>query len=269
MKITPIGGYSKYGYNDVQKGPKFRSCVRVYDVENKKKFARPYILTATCFFRDCLDWKNLPEFFIKNFKDKSKVNMFCFGVSDGSEAYSYAMMIFDRFPEVLQSKFLPIWASDIDSKVINAAKTLKINITDDDIMQKISRNIHKLSINDCFSYNSETMEIENDQLLNNNDLAFSTYDIKKPLSESVQFECSDMTEKLSTIDDDGNTIISCRNALFYMNSDYISNFIQKLSDTLKSNSVFIIGANDRIVNIDKMLKDSGFTEVMENVFRRN
>ena len=266
MNISPINN-SKYS-NAYISNQSFKSSNRVYIPAKMENYARDKIKTATCFFRDGLDWQKIPELLMNNFKDKSKVNFYCFACSDGSEPLSYAMLMLDKIPKEIRNKYLPIMASDIDEESISAAKSGFINITDEDILARITRNT-SLSVNDMFKYYGDKLKLTEDTFARVPEYSHITYKTQGELANSVNFEQSDLIEALKKINDDGNTVISCRNVMFYFSKDYIQRFFETLGNTLKPNSLFIIGQNEIMAYADKYLEKLGFTEIAQNVYRKN
>lgn len=271
MYILPINNYNNNYSNTRTNNISFKSCNRIYRSTGLPKefgdYARLILQTKTSFFRNGLDWPNIPEILMTNFKDKPKVNFYCLACSDGSEPLSYGMLILDKIPKEIQSKFLTIKASDIDGESIKAAKSGLINVTDDDIAT-ISRNVD-ISINDMFSYQKDCLRIEADEFARKPEYQDRTYKIKGELANTVEYEQADSIDVIKNIDDDGNTIISCRNVFFYFSKDYRQRFFETLNDTLKRNSLFVIGQNDIMGDAHKYLQKIGFTEIAQNVYRKN
>ena len=58
----------------------------------------------TCFFRDGDFIKNLTDMLSEKFKDIPKVNVYCFGCSDGSEALSFIMNMLANTKEINPQK---------------------------------------------------------------------------------------------------------------------------------------------------------------------
>ena len=68
-----------------------------------------------------MHWKNFVYLINKNFEGKKKVNIINAACSDGSEAYSLAIIMKERLDEAQCKKFFPIKASDYDKKIIDVA----------------------------------------------------------------------------------------------------------------------------------------------------
>ena len=75
----------------------------------------------TSFFREQNFFPMLTKFFSEKFKDVSKVNVYSYGCSDGSEPFTFAMRMLTMKNEKEPKKFFPIIARDIDSVAIQKA----------------------------------------------------------------------------------------------------------------------------------------------------
>lgn len=98
------------------KQPSFRQWCREVRIPHKGFLNR----NDTSFFRDENFLPRLTRFMYDNFKDIPKVNVYCYGCSDGSEPFTFAMRMLSMKEEDAR-KFLPIIARDIDSVAINKA----------------------------------------------------------------------------------------------------------------------------------------------------
>ena len=98
--------------------PTFMSWER--EVRNAKKGV--INRNNTCFFREKDLFYRLTKLLSESFENVPKVNVYCFGCSDGSEAFSFIMSMLSLKEETTPQKFLPIIARDIDSVAIEKAK---------------------------------------------------------------------------------------------------------------------------------------------------
>ncbi len=75
----------------------------------------------TSFFREANFFPRLTKMLSEKFKNAPKVNVYSFGCSDGSEAFTFAMRMLTMIGEENPQKFFPIIARDIDPVAIQKA----------------------------------------------------------------------------------------------------------------------------------------------------
>lgn len=98
----------------------------------------------------------------------------------------------------------------------------------------------------------------------------STYKINKNVLEQISFKYGDIFEILENYIDDGNTILMFRNALGHLGNEKSLAFAKLAKSKLKPGSLLSIGAYDaKNCKIKKHLIQNGFTEIMENIYRRD
>ena len=215
----------------------------------------------TTLFRSDLDWEKLAKFEVEHFKNKDKVNVVMFAASDGSEAYSKIISLFETAKKQVQ-KFFPIKAYDIDDEILKAAKGGYIKVSDGDIFEIQSR---VENINDYFSETDKSIDIENDKL----GTTFTTIKANKKLTTNVEFKKGDMFKEITKMKDNSNTILMCRNILGYFLNDKIEEFVKLASEFLKKGSLFVIGDYDRqYMNINELIKKYKFENVFRNVYKK-
>lgn len=215
----------------------------------------------TTLFRSDLDWEELAKFEVDHFKNKDKVNVVMFAASDGSEAYSKIISLFETAKKQVQ-KFFPIKAYDIDDEILKAAKGGYIKVSDGDIFEIMSRTENA---DDYFSETDKSIDIENDKL----GKSYKTIKAKKRLTKNVEFEKGDMFKEITKIQDNSNTILMCRNILGYFLNDKIEEFVKLASEFLKKGSLFVIGDYDRqYMNINELIKKYKFENVFRNVYKK-
>lgn len=234
MQITPIQNTNNHIYK-----PTFQSNVRVVRNKSGKMIYR----NTTKFFRGDLDWEAFGKYILNKYKNTPKVNVYCYGCSDGSEPLSLAMLIKEIIPT--PDKFFPIIAKDIDKTIINIAKTGKIgiDITDYNAINKFTNNKFDKYIKTSkklLDYNTTPAEISPD------------------LMKNIQFSVADIKDDIRTIQPK-NSIIFCRNFWPYITSkeDQIK-IVNNLSSMLKDNCTIVIGNFDRLVDLNDLLQSRYF-----------
>ncbi len=240
--------------------PHFTSCTRIYKPEtvtNKNIFSTDTVRTTSNIFRYDEDWNFLMEYIMWNFVGIDKVNIYSLGCSDGSEAYTYAMYIYDKLPENLLKKYTPIFACDIDSEIIKAAKSGKINLSKYDID---NINIHLKHGKNYIKEKKGILKIKNNITTNE-----KAYEIIPEIRKMVEFKQSDILTELKKIEDEGNSVINIRNVFPYMSEKYANEVLETLAQKLKSGSIFVFGHYDhRIPNFRQRLHDLGFYSPVQN-----
>ena len=252
MQVIPINlTQSKQG--------SFQSCFRIYpakSVKNLNIFGRDEIRASTNIFREDLDWFGLVQYMEKHFKNKERVNTYSIACSDGSEAYTFAISVFENLPENIQSKFLPVKACDVDEEVLNAAQSGRINLYAIEFV--IPERAYNRSINKYFYNPSVSVMIKGDDISETDTI--SSYQPVQKLKDSVKFKHSDILTELNNLKDSGNSVVMCRNVFPYLNSKYTDLIINSARQNLKQGSLFIIGDYDENVNIRQKLLANGFVQ---------
>ena len=234
----------------------FKSNYRYYKDSDGNPFG-----CYTTLFRSDLDWEKLAKYEVEHFKNKDKVNVVMFAASDGSEAYSKIISLFETAKKQVQ-KFFPIKAYDIDDEILKAAKGGYIKVSDGDIFEIMSRTENT---DDYFSETDKSIDIENDKL----GKSYKTIKAKKRLTTNVEFKKGDMFKEITKIQDNSNTILMCRNILGYFLNDKIEEFVKLASEFLKKGSLFVIGDYDRqYMNINELIKKYKFENVFRNVYKK-
>lgn len=255
MKIMPVNTYQT-------KQPNFQSCFRVYaseSLKNTKCFRTDLVRTSTNLFREDLDWFGLAKFIKTHFADKKKVNIYSMACSDGSEAYTMAISLFENLPEDVQSKFLPIIASDIDKKVLDLAQTRRLNLETIEFLT--SERMYNCRIDKYFKNPRSIVMLDGD-VISESDTMLSYQPIYK-LAYAVKFHQSDILTELNKIQDDGNSVVMCRNVFPYLSDAYTDEVVQTAKNKLKKGSLLIIGDYDAYSkDLDVKFLNNGFYQTL-------
>lgn len=210
----------------------------------------------TVFFREDLNWDAFTDKLIKKYKDKDKINIYCYASSDGSEPYSLAMLLISKLGEKEAQKFFPIHAMDKVDSFLQQAEDGEILVREDDI-QRFKDNIGKdylkyidlpqrATVRLIDEYGGETLQYEGK--------------IKPIIKDAVVFEKADITESINNVKDD-NSVVMFRNAWAYLSKPEQYQLVKNLQDKLNENSMLIIGSHDLLrTDIETLLEDNGFEE---------
>lgn len=194
-------------------------------------------------------WKDFTNYLSREFKGKT--NIYDFGCSDGSEAYSLIMSLIENLGEDEAKRFLPVYAYDIDPYIIRSARTGKIKCDEDDI-KKINKNT-----NDNFDKYFTV-------LAHNRKSGTYTLEAKPILKDNVIFNTGDISRKIEDVEG-SNSLIMCRNFWRYMSQKQIFQTVKKMRDTLDSSSKIVIGDFDMfdqgIFTIPDFFEAAGFHAV--------
>ena len=260
MKIMPINEKTPI------KQPSFGTCFRRYPYfRNKefKHFSQSVIRTSTNFFREDIDWQKLAKYVISHFKDKTEVKAYSLACSDLSEAYTYSISIMENTPKELHKKFLPVYASDIDSEILKMAQSDRVNIYNSEFAT--TEKLYNIHLDNYLKDSGVSISIKGDRFSDTDEM--SSYRIIPILKSSVITKKSDILTELSSLRDDGNSVIMCRNVFPYLSSKYINNVLEIASAKLKSGCLFVIGEYDkRAKGIDKELLLKGFFNPLKDDF---
>lgn len=232
---------------------------RVYSLDIGTSNIRMCNLTQ--LFRKDVEWLNFAKYVQKLFKDKDKVNIIQFAASSGAEAYTQIISLLETGSKKDVKKFFPIQAYDIDSTIVNVAKSGLINLNKKEIDILSTNNIN---VKKYFNLNKQQLPLENE----NSFFLQKTYKAKDILTENVIFEEGDMFKLVNDINDNSNTIVLCRNCLPYFNKNLQEKFIQTMAKNLKEKSLLVIGDFDFDFGVSPLLLKYRFQEVMRNVYQK-
>ena len=240
----------------------------------------------TCFFRNGFFWENLTNYLEQKFSKTDKVNVYCYGCSDGSEPYTFAMKVLARGKDFAQ-KFLPIQARDIDGIAICKALDGEYKLGSYEIFHfeqyltdgfvKAGEDVVKIkkskssNLREFFDYS----EYSRDYLMPDGKLEVKAKDV---LKKTVKFAMGDIFEDYKNINPD-NAIVFARNFWPYIeDAQKRSEFFKKLYGHLHEGSLFVIGDFDAVEardgsyffgSVKKEIKRAGFVETeLENVFEK-
>lgn len=254
-----------YHYNQPlnnNKSPNFKA--------NGRAYFTPDGLTMGCIswmFRNDIDWKRLAKYEHTHFIDKPKVNVVIYAASDGSEAYTKAISLIEALSKTNKkeaNKFFPIICYDLDDNIVQAANSGLINTG---TVDRMNLQMNCENYEDYFSETTDSLKIDNDVVMPIKNKR--TLKAKSILTEKIRFRQGDMFKKILELEDNSNTVLMCRNVLAYFESYEIENFVRIVSNKLKQGSLFIIGDHDtRMSNIQNILYNYGFEEVMKNVYKK-
>lgn len=212
----------------------------------------------TWFYRGDPDWTKLTRFLAEKYKEAPKVNVYNWGCSNGSEAYTFLMEMFTNFKKDFVQKFMPVVALDYDPIAIeycNLGEIIVDNREQDEINQRTKGNFDKY-----FSLVKPNRAADE-----------SWYAPKSILSDNVKFKEANILTDYEKMKKD-NSVIFARNFWPYMRYNEKVKLAQNLYEHLGENSTIIIGKYDNKAwdaPTDTILRDAGFKKTeLEYVYSK-
>jgi len=267
MKIPNISNSFYFKSNDrhLHKNTKGETLVRESGSYCPPDFSQLIYSNYTNFFRPDLNsghiskyktdgtWGGFCQTIGEHFKNASRVNVYDFACSDGSEAYSLVLSLLDKFPQDAE-KYFPIFAYDIDDEMIKVATSGEIPIYDDDI-RRFHYNVKNLKESDFYRISFQE-----------NSPQPKSFIAKDELKKKVVFEQADIKNALDSIES-SNSLVLCRNFFPYLTKAEVWEIIGKLRFKLDDSSLVVIGHFDKFTTY-LPLTSCGFEEVCPLVFRK-
>ena len=235
MKIAAIQSYNNNQYNT--KAPSFNSW-RKYSLLTDRGGHRLENLrhtTATQIFRDCPNWKELTQFLAEKYKNIPKINVYDYGCSNGSEAYTFLIAMFNDNGYSFTKKFTPIKARDYDGSAIYKAQSGKIDLDTLEISAVQSYTNGKFKNYFYSKYNDDIYSIKR-------------WSVSPLLTDNIEFECKNIIEDYKNIESD-NTIVFARNFWPYLKHNDRELLAKGLYSQLGQNSILITGGFDRAIDL--------------------
>lgn len=229
MKISAIQQY----YCQQPNKAKIQGFTSIPDIELSRTDSGKPMQLMTRMFRKHTDWNALGNFIEEKYAYAGKVNVYCFACSDGSEAYTMAMLLMSKLGN-RASKFFKIIASDINPGLIQTAKSGLIRITDGDIRR--IKDITGKDATEFFEYNNQDCEFINRK-------KFISAKVKPELRNVVEFHEGNVLDEIKSIKPD-NSIVMFRYAWPYLTQTQREQLFKSLTQMLGRNSTYICGPFD-------------------------
>lgn len=233
MKVSPIT--RNYYANS---SPMFGSTTRVVHKSGFKMYAN-----FTEFLRPDFPWKPFIDLVEQKYRNVPKINILNFACSDGSEPYTLAMLLKDRFGNNA-NRFFPIKAYDFDEDIIDLAKEKTINFGPDDLY-RLSQEVP--------NWEKDYFKIIRTSLFGPDRKITPRNSIKN----AVEFEQKELPkdfpkEKLT------NTIVFARNFWPYMERMNYKVLAIMMAEILDDTCLVALGALEKTFQIGKLLEKEGF-----------
>lgn len=239
MRICSI---QNYNFNYKKSQPSFGAWSREVYIKDENNVSQLSHRNETEFFRNSYIWDLLPEILDKKYANTDKVNVYCYGCSDGSEAYSFAMKMLEH-DKNFAKKFFPIKAYDFDEVAIARAKRGEFELTPLE-MTRISMCLKKSKPEDFLEYDdSKYVYYRGFSPVESTQYQIIEAKLKDNLANTVEFETADILKNYKNIKKD-NSIILARNFWPYIETEQRKQFFTDLYKHLGKNNLLIIGLYD-------------------------
>jgi len=233
MKINAINFYKSYY------GLEKPNAAQTFDLRfgsNDYRYSVPgvgVVKTHTRMFRDDLNWPEFVEMIYNHFTYANEVEIINQACSDGSEAYTIAILLLEKYGEEGAKKFFPIKARDINDNIIKTAQSGIINLNNDDFFEMRQSGIKPRKY---FQPAERNFKFKHDKMRG------TTYQVSDRLRECVVFEKADAMQDLENMTYNPNRVFLLRNVLqFVPDPDKLEKYINLLSDKLSSGNIFSLG----------------------------
>lgn len=209
---------------------------------------------STYFFVEDLAWNKFFDHIIEKYKNTPKVNIYSLACSDGSEAYSIAMLLIAKLGEEQAKKFFPIIAVDFDKKITRNAKKGFMNLSagDEKRINKYTNN----QLNKFFTRTNQSFLSDKIGGTDNKEL-LTKFKINPILQDKVVFITEDINNYVDKMTNTNN-LIFCRNCWPYLWKTQ-NELAQKLSNKTDKNSYLIIGNYDSLLFPIRKENNYGFS----------
>lgn len=205
---------------------------------------------TTMFFRDDIKWDLFINGIINKFKNAGKVNIYDYACSDGSEAYTLAMLLIKKLGKEKAQKFFPIKASDIDEEILKNPKNRIVNLSSGDM---------------ClieWEMGDKTKDfIKFDRIFQ--DGKYCKGEVMPLLQETVVFENKNIVDDIKNVKND-NSIIMCRNFWPYLLKSEREKLVDDIASKLGDNSICIVGDFDNQCNLKSYFSDRNCINPLDN-----
>ena len=206
----------------------------------------------TVFFREENFFPRLTKLLSDEFKNIPKVHVYCYGCSDGSEPFTFAMRMLTMLDKSCANKFLPVKARDIDPFAIQKAinNDYKMIKNEKDYIDYFTHGQFKRFF--YYPYGEPNNNNEGTQVF-----------VRNELYDNVEFSIGDIFKDLKKIEPK-NTVLLARNFWPYIEPSQRNRFFRDLYNHLNIGSYFVTGEFDhrginyQLNNLDHEITKYGF-----------
>lgn len=232
----------------ISKSVKLNNMNQIYFASTRRRIPGTSYTNYTQFFREDVNWSDYAEIFINKFKKNKKVNLYCYGCSDGSEAFSLAMILIEKLGDHAK-KFFPIVAADKDTTFLAEAANGTVKVNEDDISQfkrYLGDNYRKF-----ISHDDKFIPIESEM-----NYCFANAKVNDDVKNSIIFKKGNIIEDISDFKKN-NSIIMFRNSFFHLYKPEREKVISTFKSQFDKKSMLILGEYDIIEGLGEELTSLG------------
>lgn len=202
-----------------------------------------------------VNWEKFVLMLAERFKDLKEVKINLFGCSDGSDAYTLAIVL-KKVLGTLASKF-KIEASDISPEMIEKANNGQILLYEKDF--------NFLNENSAMSLFERDYSKSIERMRN---IDFYPYKVQPKLRENINFTVKDVRE-FSRTHDFSNEVFIFRNGWTFMELIKQNEIVQNLFNKSNNKTLCMIGQSDLFKsNACEFFQRNGFRGIESDVFTR-
>lgn len=241
ITLSPQSFYHKQ--NLPAQKPSFTSN---YQVINNR---RPY---CTYFFREDLKWKSFAKYLERRFKGTEKVNVYNAACSDGTESYALIMSLIKHLGKEKAEKFFPVKAFDLNSQLIEIAKSGEIPLLS---------GIYRMAESLFIKLNMMFKEDKYFKYVTQPDgKRFAKFDDN--IKDLIEFRRSNIFNEIARRNkNEENSVFLCRNMWMYLTDPEQEKLASMLSEFCGKNSVVVLGEYDLSTSkAGELLLKNGFEE---------
>ena len=233
MRISPVSHVNKTGIYFKSMGLTVSSYKDIYGIERETQH--------TTGIRNDISLVHLANILKYRFKYFDKVNIMPMNVSDGTEAYAFANAIIrNEGIDTFIQKYSPILASDVIPQIIN-------NYGEKGLIQLYDSEKHLFDGIGFQVLTKVNYEDYKDLIINQIGMPDKLYKLNPEYKKFFKFSIADLQERINTLQDKGNSVISIRNCLRQSFGDTKSAMIiLRLINKMDGASLLITGDYDRI-----------------------
>ncbi|OGI04902.1 MAG: hypothetical protein A2Y25_00560 [Candidatus Melainabacteria bacterium GWF2_37_15] len=226
----------------------------------------------TKLFRDDINWNFLTKTIKKHFPEGTKI--YCYAGSDGSEAYSLAMKLIDKFGDIEAEKF-SIESIDLNKENIDLANSGLLGIDETGRWpdrHSFNDNIKHKRFEDYFTEDDTRKPVKYD--CEDNPMTISYYKVAKELTEKIEFKQGNILKDTKK-EFEKPCVVMFRNAWYTLGDSNIEKLADNLSSNLKKGSLVVIGETENhhrdselSHRVDILLENKGFKPIKQ-LFRKS
>lgn len=252
--------YPTYNQAQNKKSLNFTSIYYKYNTYRDSMGVKHETQNSTCKRND-LNYQKLSKIIQLRFKDYDRVNIMPMNVSDGTEAYYISQpLIEDVGMEEFERKYSPIIATDVCEDIIESypKRGLVQLFKGEPEELYVLREPMFNEVPGDESYRLMGCELEN-----------KLYKLKPEYRKLFKFGTQDFQDRISKLNDEGNSVVIIRNCLRQSFGDMKSAIIvSKLAQKLNGESLLITGNYDRGMPLFESALDDYFVEIDSNIWAK-